>query len=62
LVWGGLDDVAQALHDAPEIQDKLRIYWIGGPMAMPISQPIFQKFTLLRLIPGIMVSFQNQIL
>jgi hypothetical protein len=23
--------VAQALHDAPEIQDKLRIYWIGGP-------------------------------
>lgn len=31
LVWGGLDDVAQALHDAPEIADKLRIYWIGGP-------------------------------
>ena len=31
LVWGGLEDVAQALHDAPEIADKLRIYWIGGP-------------------------------
>lgn len=31
LVWGGLEDVAQALHDAPEIQDKIRVYWIGGP-------------------------------
>lgn len=31
LVWGGLDDVAQALHDAPDIADKIRIYWIGGP-------------------------------
>ena len=31
LVWGGLDDVAQALHDAPEIAKKIRIYWIGGP-------------------------------
>lgn len=31
LVWGGLDDVAQALHDAPDIQDKIRVYWIGGP-------------------------------
>lgn len=31
LVWGGLDDVAQALHDAPEIAPKLRIHWIGGP-------------------------------
>lgn len=31
LVWGGLDDVAQALHDAPDIADKLRVYWIGGP-------------------------------
>lgn len=31
LVWGTLDDVAQALHDAPEIAPKLRIYWIGGP-------------------------------
>lgn len=31
LVWGGLEDVAQALHDAPDIADKIRIYWIGGP-------------------------------
>lgn len=31
LVWGGLEDVAQALHDAPEIAPKLRVYWIGGP-------------------------------
>ncbi|MBQ2392615.1 MAG: DUF1593 domain-containing protein [Alistipes sp.] len=31
LVWGGLEDVAQALHDAPEIADRIRIYWIGGP-------------------------------
>ncbi|HEX8014822.1 MAG TPA: DUF1593 domain-containing protein [Flavobacterium sp.] len=31
LVWGGLEDVAQALHDAPEIQNKIRIVWIGGP-------------------------------
>jgi Protein of unknown function (DUF1593) len=31
LGWGGLEDVAQALHDAPEIQSKIRIYWIGGP-------------------------------
>ncbi|MCD0459721.1 pectate lyase [Roseiconus lacunae] len=31
LVWGGLEDVAQALHDAPDILPKLRVYWIGGP-------------------------------
>jgi len=31
LVWGGLDDVAQALHDAPEIAPMIRINWIGGP-------------------------------
>ena len=31
LVWGGLDDLAQALHDAPDIQNKIKIYWIGGP-------------------------------
>ncbi len=31
LVWGGLEDLTQALHDAPDIQDKLRVYWIGGP-------------------------------
>lgn len=31
LTWGGLDDVAQALHDAPDIADKIKVYWIGGP-------------------------------
>jgi len=31
LCWGGLEDLAQALHDAPEIQNKIRVYWIGGP-------------------------------
>lgn len=31
LVWGGLDDVAQALHDAPDIEKNIRVYWIGGP-------------------------------
>ena len=31
LGWGGLEDLAQALHDAPEIQTKVRVYWIGCP-------------------------------
>ncbi len=31
LVWGGLEDVAQALHDEPAIESKLRVYFIGGP-------------------------------
>jgi hypothetical protein len=31
LVWGGLDDLAQALHDAPGIREKIKVYWIGGP-------------------------------
>ncbi|MBQ7422689.1 MAG: DUF1593 domain-containing protein, partial [Prevotella sp.] len=31
LVWGCLEDVAQALHDAPDIAPKLRVHWIGGP-------------------------------
>lgn len=31
LVWGGIDDLAQALHDDPSIKPKLRVYWIGGP-------------------------------
>ena len=31
LVWGGLEDLAQALHDSPEIESKIRVYWIGGP-------------------------------
>lgn len=31
MVWGGLEDLAQALHDAPEIESKIRVFWIGGP-------------------------------
>ncbi|WP_423126870.1 DUF1593 domain-containing protein [Gaoshiqia sp. Z1-71] len=31
LVWGGIEDLAQALHDAPDILPRLRIYYIGGP-------------------------------
>ncbi|WP_460796445.1 DUF1593 domain-containing protein [Microbacterium sp. GXF0217] len=31
LAWGGLEDIAQALHDAPDIADRIRVHWIGGP-------------------------------
>jgi hypothetical protein len=31
LVWGGIEDLAQALHDAPEIKNNIRVYWIAGP-------------------------------
>src|SRR5574344_775994 len=31
LVWGGLEDLAQALHDAPDIAHNIHVYWIGGP-------------------------------
>lgn len=31
LVWGGIEDLAQALHDAPEIEKKIKVYYIGGP-------------------------------
>lgn len=31
LGWGLLEDIAQALHDAPEIIDKIRVNFIGGP-------------------------------
>ncbi|MFA9389726.1 MAG: DUF1593 domain-containing protein [Prolixibacteraceae bacterium] len=31
LIWGGIEDLAQALHDAPDIVPKLRVYFIGGP-------------------------------
>lgn len=34
LIWGGIDDLAQALHDAPDILPKLRVYFIGGPNKM----------------------------
>ena len=31
LVWGGIDDLAQAVHDDPTIVPQLRVYFIGGP-------------------------------
>lgn len=31
LVWGGIDDVAQALHDAPDIAGRIVVHYIGGP-------------------------------
>ena len=31
LIWGGIEDLAQALHDAPDIMTRLRVYFIGGP-------------------------------
>jgi len=31
LVWGGIEDLAQALHDAPDLEGRLRVYFIGGP-------------------------------
>jgi Protein of unknown function (DUF1593) len=34
LVWGGIEDLAQALHDVPDILPKLRVYFIGGPNKM----------------------------
>ncbi|MCD8067752.1 MAG: DUF1593 domain-containing protein [Lachnospiraceae bacterium] len=30
-MWGLLEDLAQALHDAPDIAPKLRVHYIGGP-------------------------------
>ena len=30
LVWGSLTDVAQALHDAPGIKSKIRVYAVGS--------------------------------
>lgn len=30
LAWGSLTDVAQALHDAPAIADRIRIYTVGS--------------------------------
>jgi hypothetical protein len=30
LVWGAITDVAQALHDAPDIKPKLRVYFISS--------------------------------
>ena len=30
LVWGSITDVAQALHDAPDIAGRLRVYFISS--------------------------------
>ncbi len=30
LVWGSITDVAQAVHDAPDIKDRLRVYYIAS--------------------------------
>ncbi len=30
LVWGSITDVAQAMHDAPEIKGKIRVYFIAS--------------------------------
>ncbi len=30
LVWGSITDIAQAVHDAPDIKQKLRVYSIGS--------------------------------
>ena len=30
LVWGSITDVAQAVHDAPDIADRIRIVSIGS--------------------------------
>jgi hypothetical protein len=38
--WGAIDDVAQALHDAPEIAEKIRVYWIAGPNRKRSADPI----------------------
>lgn len=34
LIGGGIDDLAQALHDAPDIVPRIRVYFIGGPNKM----------------------------
>lgn len=31
LGWGLLEDIAQALHDAPDIKEKIRVNYIAGP-------------------------------
>lgn len=31
LGWGLLEDIAQALHDAPDIVSKIRVNYVGGP-------------------------------
>ena len=47
LVWGTLEDVAQALHDAPDIASKIRVYWIDGPNN-PTGESWGGSFALIR--------------
>jgi hypothetical protein len=50
---GGLEDLAQALHDKPEIQHKIKSIFIGGsirngvPIAMLTLLKTFRIFGLL---------------
>jgi hypothetical protein len=53
LVWGTTEDLAQALHDAPDIVDKIRVYYIGGPnkkWGVNSYAYIAQNFPLLHMI------------
>lgn len=53
LVWGGIEDLAQALHDAPEILPKLRVYFIGGPnklWSVNAYNYVEQNHPLLRIV------------
>jgi hypothetical protein len=56
LVWGGIDDLAQALHDAPDILPKLRVHFIGGPNKK-WSAPAFDL--LVRECPGLWIIESN---
>src|SRR5699024_3166906 len=53
LVWGGIEDLAQALHDAPDILPKLRVHWNGGPKkkwSPDAYQYIVNKYPKLHII------------
>ncbi len=53
LIWGGIEDLAQALHDAPDILPKLRVYFIGGPnkkWSVDAYQYIAENFPTLWII------------
>jgi hypothetical protein len=53
-VWGSMTDVAQALHDAPEIAPRIRIYSIGSSntMADPAARDWLYEFMASRA-PGL---------
>jgi hypothetical protein len=46
LVWGGITTTAQALHDAPDIADKIRIYFISSSNTLhdPASRDFVFEF------------------